>query len=133
MILNLKATTIFLIAAIGYISIGYLTTFYEMPPLDINFHDSYLVIEHGHEFIGFGILFLVLSGIQWLLQKAKDKVITNLGMAHSWLTVIGISLFLILILSFANDPEIQESESVVPLVLAYIILVGQLIFVMQIM
>ncbi len=60
--------------------------------LDINIHDTYIVVLYLHLAILASIYFVFIGGIYWLLEKFNRKKITWLTITHLITTLVGIQL-----------------------------------------
>jgi cytochrome c oxidase subunit 1 len=61
--------------------------------LNIAFHDTYYVVAHFHYVLSLGAVFAVFAGFYfWIYKITGNHFIEELGMAHFWLTFIGVNL-----------------------------------------
>ncbi|MFB6189126.1 MAG: cbb3-type cytochrome c oxidase subunit I, partial [Halapricum sp.] len=149
---KVKLTTPMLFC-IGFVSnfiIGGVTgVFLATIPVDYILHDTYYVVGHFHYIIMGGIAFAIFAGVYYWFPIYTGRMYQKtLGKWHFWLTMVGtnITFFAMLLLGYAGMPRryaTYNNVSVGPIDLftslhrlatlgAFILLIGQLIFVWNI-
>jgi len=146
--LRLTSPMLFCIGFVSNFIIGGVTgVFLAAIPVDLVLHDTYYVVGHFHYVVMGAIGFAVFAGIYYWFPVFTGRMYQRtLGKAHFWLSMIGTNLtfFAMLALGYLGMPRryatYQFDGAIAPLaqvstfhllatVGAFILLVGQLIFV----
>jgi len=102
--------------------------------IDIQLHDTYIVLGSAHLAVTFAIVFGLLGGVYWLLRK--HKLLSALSMAHSIMTslaMIGLSIGAV-VQSMQRTIELDFFSQLNSLVLVLILIFisVQLIFILNV-
>ena len=146
--LRLTSPMLFCIGFVSNFIIGGVTgVFLAAIPIDLVLHDTYYVVGHFHYIVMGAIGFAVFAGIYYWFPVFTGRMYQRtLGKAHFWLSMIGTNLtfFAMLALGYLGMPRryatYQFDGAIAPLAQvstfhllatagAFILLVGQLIFV----
>ncbi|MDS0282945.1 cytochrome c oxidase subunit I [Haloarcula onubensis] len=146
--LRLTSPMLFCIGFVSNFIIGGVTgVFLAAIPVDLVLHDTYYVVGHFHYIVMGAIGFAVFAGIYYWFPVFTGRMYQRtLGKAHFWLSMIGTNLtfFAMLALGYLGMPRryatYQFDGAIAPLAQvstfhllatagAFILLVGQLIFV----
>jgi len=146
--LRLTTPMLFCIGFVSNFIIGGVTgVFLASIPVDLILHDTYYVVGHFHYIVMGVIGFAVFGGLYYWFPIASGRMYQRtLGKAHFWLSMIGtnITFFAMLALGYLGMPRRYATYNfdgaIAPLaqvttfhqlatVGAFILLVGQLIFV----
>jgi len=146
--LRLATPMLFCIGFVSNFIIGGVTgVFLASIPIDLILHDTYYVVGHFHYVLMGAIAFGVFAGIYYWFPVFTGRMYQRkLGKAHFWLSMVGTNLtfFAMLALGYLGMPRryatYQLDGAIAPLaqvstfhqlatVGAFILLVGQLIFV----
>ncbi len=149
--LRLTTPMLFCIGFISNFIIGGVTgVFLASIPVDLVLHDTYYVVGHFHYIVMGAIGFAVFAGIYyWFPLYTKRMYQRTLGKWHFWLSMIGTNLtfFAMLALGYLGMPRryatYQFEPGLAPLaqdvlwhqiasIGAFLLLIGQLIFVWNI-
>jgi len=107
--------------------------------LDINVHDTYIVISYKHIAIFLAYLFLVLGLGYWVMQRTHRKLSQWLNAIHIILTIGGLTgLFLMPNVAFSTKLQSASPlfdglilQNVVPVVLTILIALAQLLYIIN--
>ncbi|WP_026190410.1 cytochrome c oxidase subunit I [Halomicrobium katesii] len=146
--LRLTTPMLFCIGFVSNFIIGGVTgVFLASIPVDLVLHDTYYVVGHFHYIVMGAIGFAVFAGIYYWFPIVSGRMYQKtLGKAHFWLSMIGtnVTFFAMLALGYLGMPRRYATYNfdgaIAPLaqvttfhqlatVGAFILLVGQLIFV----
>jgi cytochrome c oxidase subunit 1 len=146
--LRLTSPMLFCIGFVSNFIIGGVTgVFLAAVPVDLVLHDTYYVVGHFHYVVMGAIGFAVFAGIYYWFPVFTGRMYQRtLGKAHFWLSMIGTNLtfFAMLALGYLGMPRryatYEFDGAIAPLAQvetfhllatagAFILLVGQLIFV----
>ncbi|PSP94352.1 cytochrome-c oxidase [Halobacteriales archaeon QS_4_62_28] len=149
--LRLTTPMLFCIGFVSNFILGGVTgVFLASIPVDLVLHDTYYVVGHFHYIVMGAIGFAVFAGIYYWFPIITGRMYQRtLGKAHFWLSMIGtnITFFAMLALGYLGMPRryagYEFDAAIAPLaqvtnfhqiasIGAFILLVGQLIFVWNI-
>jgi cytochrome c oxidase subunit 1 len=149
--LRLTTPMLFCIGFVSNFIIGGVTgVFLASIPVDLVLHDTYYVVGHFHYIVMGAIGFAVFAGLYYWFPIVSGRMYQRtLGKAHFWLSMIGtnVTFFAMLALGYLGMPRryatYEFDGAIAPLAQvanfhqiasagAFILLVGQLIFVWNI-
>lgn len=129
----LRADLLFFMSAIASAMIGLFIDSSLDTALDINMHDTYLVVAHEHIYTGFALVFGVMSLIHFIILKSGKKAMENLSLTHYVLTLVPIVIILVLLEqwfwsgTYNYAGGLGNRLNTYISILAWILLLGQLI------
>lgn len=85
--MKLKPQYIFWILSVLFVLFGIINP---NSTIDLQFHDTYLVVAYTHISILFATIFLIIGTVYFLLEKGKWKLVKFFTRFHVWVTLFSI-------------------------------------------
>ena len=117
----------FLLAILPVMLLGFLS---RGAVLDINIHDTYVIIDYGHLAIFSSVLFAIIGISYWAMTKANKKPATWLSVIHLILTFGGSLMLLILHNFYSLDRFAYAFNNLTTAITLSVLvtLIGQILF-----
>lgn len=118
----------FLLAILPVMLLGYLS---REAVLDINIHDTYVIINYGYLALWISVLFAIIGISYWAMTKANKKLATRLSAIHLILTFGGSLMLWILPYFYSLDAFAYafNNDLTTAITLSVLVtLIGQILF-----